>query len=159
MMKLKFLWLVVCALALPGFCARADVLKVGDQIPAISAKDQHDVAYVFTNGTAYLLCAIDMDAAKAANHKLADQGAGFLEKHGAVYLMDVHTMPAIGKFFAIPKMQKYPERIVLIDTAGALDWLPAKTGSLTVLKLTPDARIKKISYWQPASESVTNLFE
>ena len=73
--------------------------------------------------------------------------------------MDVHTMPAIGKFFAIPKMQKYPERIVLIDTEHVLDWVPAQTGSLTVLKLTPEARIEKISYWQSTVESITNLFQ
>jgi hypothetical protein len=158
-MKTKLCRLLVCVLCLSGFCAFADVLKVGDKIPAITAKDQHDVPYVFTNGTAYLLFALDMDSAKAANHKLADAGAGFLEQHGAAYLMDVHTMPAIAKFFAIPKMQKYPERIVLIDTEHTLDWVPAKPGSLTVLKLTPEARIEKISYWQSTSESVTNLFQ
>jgi len=158
-MNMKFFLPIVCALCLPGFGASGDVLKVGDKIPALTAKDQHDVPYAFTNGTAYLLFAIDMDSAKAANHKFADQGAGYLEQHGAVYLMDVHTMPAIGKFFAIPKMQKYPERIVLIDTEHTLDWVPAKPGRLTVLKLTPEARIEKISYWQSTSESVTNLFQ
>jgi hypothetical protein len=157
-MKTKLLFPLVCALCLSDFAARADALKVGDKISAINAIDQHDVAYSFTNGTAFLLCALDMENAKAANRKLAEPGAGFLEKHSAVYLMDVHTMPAIGKFFAIPKMQKYPERIVLIDTANALDWLPAKTGYVTVLQLTPDARIEKIRFWQATSESVTNLF-
>ena len=37
--------------------------------------------------------------------------------------------------------------------------VPAKPGRLTVLKLTPEARIEKISYWQSTSESVTNLFQ
>ena len=158
-MKTKFFFLLVGALCFLDFAARADALKVGDKIPAIVAKDQRDVAYSFTNGTAFLLCALDMESAKAANHQLAAQGPGFLEKHGAVYLMDVHTMPAIAKFFAIQKMAKYPERIVLIDTANCLDWVPAKTGFVTVLQLTPDARVEKISFWQSTSESATNLFQ
>lgn len=158
-MKMKFVFGLVCGFCLWQFTALGDVLKAGDKIPAITAKDQRDAAYVFTNGTTYLLAALDMDSAKAANRKLAEPGAGFLEKHGAVYLMDVHTMPAVAKFFAIPKMAKYPERIVLVDTANYLDWLPSKNGFVTVLKLTPDARIEKISFWQATSESVTNLFQ
>ena len=75
-------------------------LVVGDAVPAITANDQNGLPYTFTNGTQCLLIAMEMDSAKAANHKLANQGAGFLEKHGAVYLMDVHTMPAIARVFA-----------------------------------------------------------
>ena len=72
--------------------------------PKISTR----AAYTFTNGTACLLIAMDMDSAKAANQKLAAEGAGFLEKHNAVYLMDVHTMPAVGQFFALRKMREIP---------------------------------------------------
>lgn len=139
--------------------AEAEPLGVGGAIPAIVAKDQRGAAYTFTNGTAYLLIALDMDSAKAANPKLASQGAGFLEKHGAVYLMDIHTMPSIARVFALPKMRKYPQRIVLIETADSMNWVPVKTKRLTVLKLTPEGRIEKIAYWQPAKEPVTKLFD
>ncbi len=138
--------------------ASAAPVAVGDAIPSLSAKDQHGAAYAFTNGTKFLLVAIEMDAAKAANQKLAAEGAGFLEKHGAAYLMDIHPMPGIAKVFALPKMRKYPHRIVLIETKGVLNWAPSKPGHVTVLSLNPEGRVQKIAYWQPATESATGLF-
>ncbi len=150
---------VALGILLFGLPALAAPLEVGGAIPKISAKDQHGAAYRFTNGTAFLLVALDMDSAKAANQKLAEQGAGYLEKHNAVYLMDVHTMPAIGQFFALRKMRKYPQRIVLVETAGTLNWVAVKPGQLTVLALTPAGLIKKITYWKPASEPVAGLFK
>lgn len=134
-------------------------LEVGGAIPKLVARDQHDGAYTFTNGTAYLLIALDMDSAKAANQKLAAEGSGFLEKHGAVYVMDIHPMPDIGKFFALRKMRKYPQRIILIETANTTDWVPTKAKHVTVLKLTKEGRIEKISYWQPATSAATEVFQ
>ena len=139
--------------------AAAELLKEGGVIPEIVAKDQHGTAYTFTNGTAYLLIALDMDSAKAANQKLAAEGSGFLEKHNAAYLMDIHPMPGIAKFFALPKMRKYPQRIILIETANTMNWVPTKANHVTVLKLTPDGKIETISYWKPASEAATDLFK
>jgi len=82
---------------LTGLTTQAAPLEVGGAIPKLTAKDQHGAAFTFTNGTACLLIAMDMDSAKAANEKLAAEGAGFLEKHHAVYVMDIHPMPEVGK--------------------------------------------------------------
>ncbi len=139
--------------------ATAAPLEVGGEIPKITAQDQHGVAYTFTNGTACLLIAMDMASAKAANQKLAAAGTGFLEKHNAVYLMDVHTMPAVGQFFALRKMRKYPQRIILIETADTMNWVPVKTNHLTVLKLTKEGKVQKIAYWQPATAAVGDVFK
>ena len=49
--------------------------------------------------------------------------AGFLEKHQAVYVTDSHTMPSVARVFALPKMLKYPQRIVLVKTAVTLAWV------------------------------------
>lgn len=152
--RLLVLGILLCCLA-----TDAAPLAVGDAIPAISSKDQHGAAYTFTNGTAFLLVAVEMDAAKAANKKLAEQGAGYLEKHSATYLMDIHPMPGIAKVFALPKMRKYPHRIVLIETKGVLNWAPTKPGHVTVLTLNPEGRVQKIAYWQPVTEPVTGLFK
>lgn len=150
--------LITLALAFT-LLAQAAPLEVGGEIPKISALDQHGVAYTFTNGTACLLIAMDMDSAKAANQKLAAEGTGFLEKHNAVYLMDVHTMPAVGQFFALRKMRKYPQRIILIETANSMNWVPVKTNHITVLKLTKEGKVQKISYWQPATEAAGDVFK
>lgn len=156
----RFRWSALISLALAfTLQAQAAPLEVGGEIPKISAQDQHGIAYTFTNGTACLLIAMDMDSAKAANQKLAAEGTGFLEKHNAAYLMDVHTMPAVGQFFALRKMRKYPQRIVLIETANTMNWVPVKTNHITVLKLTKEGKVEKISYWQPATEAVGDVLK
>ena len=67
-------------------------------------------------------------------------------------------MPAIARFFAFPKMRKYPQRIILVDSAGALAEFPSRAGRVTVMAVTPDRRVKKISYWDPAGEPVAGCF-
>lgn len=134
-------------------------LQVGDAVPAFAAKDQHGAAYSFTNGAAFLLVATERRSAKSANQKLAGEGAGFLAKHHAAYLMDIHAMPAVARYFAFPKLRKYPQRIVLVDNAETLSRVPVQPGRVTILKLTPDGRIAKISFWQPASEPVVDVLK
>ena len=152
-------WPVVLGVWLLGFSALAAQIAVGDAVPRISAKDQHGAPFVFTNGTQFLLVATEMAPATSASHNLAALGAGFLEKQQAVYLMDIHTMPSIARLFAFPKMRKYPERIVLVDSADTLAKFPSQPGRVTVLALTPAGRIQKISYWNPDSEPVAGYLK
>jgi hypothetical protein len=151
-------------LAILGFCllclpTQAGQLAVGDAVPPISANDQHGVPFVFTNGIQYMLVATEMGCAKSANKQLAEQGTGYLEKYRAVYLMDIHPMPGIARFFAFPKMRKYPQRIIFIDSADALAAFPKQAGQLTVLALTPDGHIQKITYWDPDAAPVETCFK
>ena len=152
----RLLILGLCLLWVPSHAAQ---LAVGDLVPTISAKDQHGQDFTFTNGTQFLLVATEMSSAKIANHQLADQGAGFLEKHQAVYIMDIHTMPGVARFFAFPKLRRYPQRIVLVDSAEALARFPVQADRVTVLALTPSGHVLKILYWNPASEPVSTCFQ
>ena len=129
-------------------------LAVGDIVPAFSAKDQFGNDFNFTNGVHYLLIATEMACGKSANHKLAEQGAGFLEKNQAEYVLDIHSMPAIARFFALPKMRKYPQRIALVETAETLAAIPSQPNRVTVLVLTLSGHVQKISYWDPNQEAI-----
>jgi hypothetical protein len=128
-------------------------------VPVIIASDQHGEAFQFTNGIRFLLVVTEMTPAKLANRRLTTAGAGFLEQHNAAYLMDIHTMPAIARFFALPKLRKYPHRIVLVQTADALPAFPVQPGCVTVLRLTSAAHVEKISFWNPASEPVDGFLK
>jgi hypothetical protein len=158
-MKWNFGALVILGFSLLCLAAGAAPLGVGDPVPTFSALDQNGKEFDSTNGWHYLLLATEMACSKSANQKLAEQGAGFLEKHQAAYLLDIHLMPAVARWFALPKMRKYPQRIVLVDTAGNLAAFPVLTGHVTVLTLTPSGRIRNISYWDPVSQPVTDCFQ
>ncbi len=154
--------LIGCLLAaVVGFlalAASAAPFAVGDSLPPITAQDQHGLAFNATNGFQFLLVATEMDCAKAANKALAGQGAGFLEQHHAAYLLDIHTMPGIARFFAFPKMRKYPQRIILVDSAEALAAFPRQPGRVTVVGVTPAHRVVSINYWDPDKEPVAGCF-
>jgi hypothetical protein len=156
-MKLNFRRLCAVGVLILCVSARAAVLTAGDAVPAIVANDQHGAAFQFTNGVRFLLVVTEMGCSKSANQQLAAAGAGFLESHQAVYLMDIHPMPAVARVFALPKLRKYPHRIVLVDTADALSPFPAQAGRVTVLALTPAGRVQKISFWDPRSEPVAGF--
>jgi hypothetical protein len=152
-------WLLVLGVCLQSLSACGGPLAVGDAVPAFAAKDQHGKEFVFTNGVRFLLVATERAVGTSANHKLAEQGAGYLEKCQAVYMMDIHTMPGVAKLFAMPKMRKYSHRIVLVETAGMLAWVPTQASRVTVLALTPAGRIEKVSFWNPDNEPVTGYLQ
>lgn len=137
-----------------GLPLHAAELKVGDAVPAFSAQDQFGKEFKFAAGLHFLLLGFDMGSGKAANLKLADLGPGWLEKQGAVYVLDIHTMPAIARVFALPKMRKYPHRIILAEAESLLAPFPRQPERITVLVLTTDGKIKEIRYWDPANEAL-----
>ena len=154
---MKFRRLFALGFFLLCLYAHAAQLAVGDAVPAIVANDQHGTAFQFTNGVRFLLIVKEMACSKSANQQLAAEGAGFLEKKQADFLMDIHTMPGFARVFALPKLRKYPHRIVLVDTADALAVFPAQPGRVTVLELTPARRVQKISFWDPDREPVAGV--
>jgi len=144
---------VVCA------SAAAAPLAVGDAVPVFSAKDQFGKELNSTNGVRFLLVATEMAAAKSANQKLAAQGAGFLEHNAAVYMLDIHTMPGIARYFAFPKMRKYPQRIGLVDSASTLAAFPAQRGCVTVVAVDATGRIRRLAYWDPTRDPVMEFLK
>jgi hypothetical protein len=139
------------------FTARAGELAAGDAMPAFSAPDQFGKEFKFAPGLHFLLLGFEMGTGKLANHKLAELGAGWLEKRGAVYVLDIHTMPAVARLFALPKMRKYPHRVVLAETEGLLAAFPHQPEKITVLALSPEGKIREIRYWNPATDALDAL--
>ena len=127
-----------------------DLLKVGDTVPAIAAKDQHDADFTLGDDVSWLLVAFDMGTGRAANGWLAKRGAGWLPENKAVFVSNIHGMPGVGRMFALPKMRKYPHRIILADQEGLLDGFPTEKEKVTVFKLGPGRVIEAVSFWAPA---------
>jgi hypothetical protein len=148
------LFLGVFALMLSWSPADAAELTVGDAVPMFSAKDQFGKDFKFEPGLKFLLLGFEMGIGKEANRKLADLGAGWLEAHGAAYVLDVHSMPAIARVFALPKMRKYPQRIILGDDETMLAPFPRKPERITILVLAADGKIREVRYWNPGEEKL-----
>ena len=149
-------WLAVAILAML-ITVKAGELAVGDTVPAFAAKDAFGKEFRFAPGPKFLLLGFDMSASKSANQKLAKLGEGGLEKRGAIYVMDIHSMPGIARVFALPKMRKYPFHVILAETADVLAPFPHQLEKITVLALTPEGKIREIRYWDPSSEGADKM--
>lgn len=149
----------VLILALSATVAMADTYKKGSKITAFKANDQHGNAYEFEAAkTKFLLVSFDMETGKKANAALSAQGADFLTNKNAVYVANIFGMPGVGRMFALPKMRKYPHRIILGDDANLLTSYPQEANKVTVLTVSRGV-VQNIRYWDPASESVVELLK
>ena len=150
------LWLSITAVFLLLNNLMASALEVGEQLPSIEAKDQFGKPFNSNQqDLSYLLVSFDMSTGKQANRALAKKSASFLEDNKAAFIANIHGMPWIGKKFALPKMRKYPHRIILADEAGLLDEIPQRSGQVTVLNLNPEGVIEKIHFWEPKDSSLS----
>lgn len=127
----------------------ADPYKVGDKLDAFTVKDQHEKEYTFAPGPKTFLVSFEMGSGKKANKWFAEKGADFLPQKQAVFLADIHGMPGVGRVFALPKMKKYPHRILLGDAKDLLTRYPKQDDKLTVLRLDADAKITAIEFVDP----------
>lgn len=147
-------WITVLPMMLAASLLSA-ALEPGDTMPGFSVMDQHEVAYALQPGVRYLLVSFDMSTGKSANKYLEEQGEAYLPNHGAVYLSNIHGMPWVGRKFALPKMRKYPHRILLADEPeeALLQQFPQKEDHVTVFQLDPGLKIVSIQFWDPKSGS------
>ena len=139
--------------------AIAQPYEKGQSVEVFTAPDQHGTPFSLQPAeTRFLLISHDMAAGKKANAALSVLGKDHLPGKKAVYIANIHGMPGIGRFFAIPKMKKYAHRIILLDDADLIAKFPTQEGKVTILKLT-SGRIQSISYWNPESEPVDNFLK
>lgn len=131
----------------------AEPLAPKDAFPVLEdMQDQHEVDYEMPKDVKHVAVAFTMSVGKSANQALAEKGAGFLPESKAVFIANIHCMPAVGRLFAMPKMRKYPHRIMLADAEGLLDDFPQKEDMVTVFDLDSAGKILAVRYWDPKSE-------
>ena len=130
----------------------AKTLEKGDSFPITKSLDQHEKEYVVSADTRYVAVSFTMSDGKKANKYFEKKGKDFLPQKKAVYIANVHGMPGVARVFAMPKMRKYPHRIMLADEEGLLDPLPQEKNKITVFELDTDNRIVSISFWDPSDD-------
>ena len=120
-------YLALCFSFLALFTAAgAEPLTIGEVLPSFKAKDQHGQDFELQPGVRRLFVSFDMSTGKDANTYFADKGADFLKNSHAVYLSNIHGMPSVGRLFALPKMRKYPHRIILADSEISSPGIPVR---------------------------------
>ncbi len=137
---------------LTAVAAAAAPYRVGDTFERFTTRDQHDKPYTYEGGARLVIVAFAMSPGKAANAFFEKQPADFLQRHQAVFISNIYGMPGIARTFAMPKMRRYPHRIILADAAHFLDRYPSEEDKLTVLSLDEAGKITALRFVDPAKE-------
>lgn len=133
MFKLKRTLLTACLAGATGV-ATAQAIEVGETLPPLQFRDQHDQAHTLGSDTRLVLLASSHDAARLVDAALKNAPADFLEERSALYVADISRVPGlVAKMVLVPSMRSASYR-VLLDRKGEM--APARTGAEPVLWLT-----------------------
>lgn len=134
--------LLVLMLSIAGF---AQTINIGDTLPTITLQDQFEKTHTVSPESKTILVAFDKDASDILKEFLLEKEGDFLTKNQTVYIGDISGMPSlISKFFAIPKMKKYPFSILFLDDKNR-DVFSKKEDMISVYTLV-DGKIKNLSH-------------
>ncbi len=109
---------------------------VGDVIEGVTLADQHGDERSVDAETRLLLVTRDMDGGRVVRGALEDAPPDFLAERGALYLADIHRMPAlITRLFALPGMRRRPYPMLLDREGDVSERLPVDEGRAALLEL------------------------
>lgn len=142
---------VVVTVALSSAAAAAPVTP-GQALAPIVTTDQHERALRTEPTTRTLLFAADKKASDLVTEVLQPLGADALTARQAVFIADIHAMPAIiTRLFALPALRQVPFAIGLVRDAALAADLPRNKGQVTLIALR-DGVVQQISYVTNAAE-------
>lgn len=126
--------------------------KVGESIQPLTLKDQFGKNHPLKEMPHTLIMVYEKGTAATVNEYLAAQDKGYLSGHNASFIADISGMPTfISNAFAIPKMQKYPHIVLLIDDEELGLKFPGKEEKITVIKFKGNV-VESIDYVGSADE-------
>ncbi len=135
-MKVAVFVLLLLPFLSPGAKAEEPPWQVGDNLESISFVDQYGEAGSIDKTVRLLLFASDRAAAKLVHSVLEETEPAYLQRHEAVYVADISGMPyLIARFFALPRMRKYPYRMLLGRKPLDCVKFPRREGLVTLMRL------------------------
>lgn len=121
-------------------------VAVGQALPALSLKDQHDKPWQITPSTRLVMFAAGRKASNLTQSVLQALPKDQLTRKNAVYLADMSKMPSfITRTFALPTLRDMPYVIGVSTDETTLAAWPRQTDAVTLIEL--DQRVvKRISH-------------
>jgi len=135
----------------------AQTLNVGDSFPSITLEDQFEKTQTISVESKRVLVAYDKSMSTILKEFLLAKEDDFLTKNETVYVGDISGMPSlIARFFAIPKMKKYPFSILFLDDKNR-DVFSKKEDFISVYTLE-NGKVKSLTHIS-TNEELENLFK
>lgn len=124
----------------------------GQAFVPIVTSDQHDRALRTEPSTRTVLFAADKKASDLVTEVLRPHGAEVLSARQAVFIADIHAMPAlVTRMFALPALRELPFAIGLGRDPALTADLPRHKGQVTLITLH-DGVVQTVSFITSAAE-------
>lgn len=125
----------------------AEPIGIGEKLPTMRFPDQFGKAHTVDAAHCELLLVTSQkDVSIRLKEFIVKQKPNFLQRRHACFLSDIHTMPGfVTRWFALPKMRKYPFKILLIYEKEQNPF-PAKEDAVTVITLGKENTVRSIRY-------------
>lgn len=149
--------LLAAAVASASLAEERAVLALGDRLPRLELKDQHERPAPIPDSTRGLLLAVDNASAGLVDVWLGQREPRWLAENGYVYLADIHRMPSlIARLIALPALRDKPYPIVLGREAADLAAFPRQPGCVTLIALA-DRSLSAIRHVCNAADLAASL--
>lgn len=123
----------------------AQTLNEGENIKAISLKDQFEKNLTVSTETKQIIVAFTKDQGAQVKTFL-DANPNYLLEQKALYFMDVTSVPGmVMSMFMLPKFKNYSYPVGLIEEKEALAYFPKKEGNITLITLD-NLKVTAISF-------------
>jgi hypothetical protein len=125
---------------------------VGQALTPLVSSDQHDKPWRTEPATRQLLFTADKAGGELVTEALRGQGAAVLSSRQALYLADIHAMPAlVTKLFAMPALRDQPYAIGLARNETLAADLPRQKAQVTLITLR-EGLVESLQYLSSVAE-------
>jgi hypothetical protein len=135
-----------------AFAQTATTFSVGQSLPELKLKDQHDQLWVVAPSTRLVMFAAGRKASNLVQAVMQDLPKDQLTRRQAVYLADMSKMPGfVTRTFALPALKEMPYPVgVSLDGSTLASW-PRQPDAVTLIELE-HGLVKRISYTTAEAE-------
>lgn len=124
----------------------ASTLQVGQAVPTLVLKDQHDKPWQIDADTRLLMFAASRQASNLVQAVLQNLPPDQLTRNNALYLADMGKMPGIiTRTFALPALKKLPYPMGVSTDETTLAAWPRQGDAVTLIELEQHL-VKRISF-------------
>lgn len=122
--------------AMPAMAQTSPAVAVGQPLPALTLKDQHDQPWTVKADTRLVLFASGRKASNLVQAVLEKEPKEFLAQRHAAYLADMSKMPGFAtRMFALPSLREMPFTVGVSLEEGTLAAWPRQPDSVTLISL------------------------
>jgi hypothetical protein len=152
-LRLGVAWLLSALLSTTlATTAYAAPATPGEALSPIVTTDQHDRPLRTEPSTRTLLFAADKAASDLVTETLRPHGADVLTTRQAVFIADIHAMPAlITRMFALPALRELPFAVGLVRDPALTADLPRLKGQVTLVTLR-DGVVQTVRHLSSAAD-------